>query len=80
MLKEYCVKTSELFIIKKSSAAIPKPDKAKRSPDEIVKHHHEDELERSVVNLTPIVSKYILENINKFSDAQVSPPRFHVDS
>ncbi len=71
MLKEYCVKTSELVIIRMSSAA--KPDRAKRSPDEIVKNHHEDELERSVVNLTPIVSKYILENINKFSDAQVSP-------
>lgn len=72
MLREYCVKTAELIIIKKSTAAVAKVEKANRSQDEIFLSLHEDELERSVVNLTPIVSKYILENINNFSDAQVS--------
>jgi len=72
VLKEYCVKTAELIIIKKSNAGAAKDEKTKRSKEEIVKSLHDDELERCVVNLTPIVSNYILENINNFSDAQVS--------
>lgn len=72
MLKEYCIKTAELIIIKKSTAGVIKVEKTKRSQEEILKSLHDDELERCVVNLTPIVSNYILENINAFSEAQVS--------
>jgi len=73
VLKEYCIKTAQLIIIKKSTAGAAKVEKTNRSQEEIAKSLHDDELERCVANLTPIVSNYILENINNnLSDAQVS--------
>lgn len=63
VLVEYQLKSRELLTLRQIVDAENKQDE--------IKHLHDDELERQITNLTPIVSTHILENLNKMQDSQI---------